>query len=164
MYSLPNRNRRKFQKHWLSFRLYSRQVIDQPMNMDIHTSRIMAAMELDEKEPLQGALADMFYGCWFDVPYFGDRMLNQVREKLTPTLLQGFDQCVNHGEYVFKVSNLATRWSVLVSPSMNTYQHQLRVSTDDSKVVAQMTIASLLDIMEDDDPEDQAEQIAEIEE
>ena len=31
MYSLPNRNRRKFQKHWLSFRLYSRQVIDQPM-------------------------------------------------------------------------------------------------------------------------------------
>ncbi len=91
MYSLSNRNRRKFQKHWLSFRLYSRQVIDQPMNMDIHTSRIMAAMELDEKEPLQGALADMFYGCWFDVPYFGDRMLNQVREKLTPTLLQGFD-------------------------------------------------------------------------
>ena len=49
MYSLPNRNRRKFHKLWLSFRLYSRQVIDQPMNMDIHTSRIMAAMELDEK-------------------------------------------------------------------------------------------------------------------
>lgn len=120
MYSLSNRNRRKFQKHWLSFRLYSRQVIDQPMNMDIHTSRIMAAMGLDEKEPLQGALADMFYGCWFDVPYFGDRMLNQVREKLTPTLLQGFDQCVNHGEYVFKVSHLATRWSVLVSPSIVT--------------------------------------------
>ena len=48
---------------------------------------------------------------------------------------------------------------------MNTYQHQLRVSTDDSKVVAQTTIAALLDIMEDDDdPEDQAEQIAEIEE
>lgn len=165
MYSLSNRNRRKFQKHWLSFRLYSRQVIDQPMNMDIHTSRIMAAMELDEKEPLQGALADMFYGCWFDVPYFGDRMLNQVREKLTPTLLQGFDQCVNHGEYVFKVSHLATRWSVLVSPSIVTYQHQLRVSTDDSKVVAQTTIAALLDIMEEeDDPEDQAEQIAEIEE
>ena len=65
MYSLSNRNRRKFQKHWLNFRLYSRQVIDQPMNMDIHTSRIMAAMELDEKEPLQGALADMFYGDYY---------------------------------------------------------------------------------------------------
>jgi mono/diheme cytochrome c family protein len=38
------------------------------------------------------------------------------------------------------------------------------VSTDDSKVVAQTTIAALLDIMEEEDPEDQAEQIAEIEE
>lgn len=52
----------------------------------------------------------------------------------------------------------------MVSPSIVTYQHQLRVSSDDSKVVAQTTIAALLDIMEDDDPEDQAEQIAEIEE
>ena len=63
-------------------------MIDQPMNMDIHTSRIMAAMELDEKEPLQGALADMFYGCWFDVPILVTVCANQVREKPTPTLLQ----------------------------------------------------------------------------
>lgn len=39
------------------------------MNTDLHTSRIMMALELDEREPLQGALADMFYGCWYDVPY-----------------------------------------------------------------------------------------------
>lgn len=164
MYSLSNRNRRKYQKQWLNYRLYSRQVIAQPMNMDIHTSRIMAAMELEEKEPLQGALADMFFGCWYDVPFFGDRMLNQVKEKLTPTVFEDFDRCVNHGDFVFKISNLATRWSVLVSPSMATYRHQLRVSTDDAKVVAQTTISALLDSLEDeDDPEEQAAQIAEIE-
>lgn len=164
MYSSSNHNRRSYQKHWLNYRRYSRQVIAHPMDMDSHTSRIMAAMELEEKEPLQGALADMFFGCWFDVPFFGERMLNQVKEKLTPTVLADFDRCVNHGDFVFKVSHLATRWSVLVSPSMATYPHQLRVSTDDSKVVAQTTISALLDIMEEeDDADDKAAQIAEIE-
>ena len=163
MDSLPSRNRKKHQKHWLNYRLYSRQVIRQPMNMDIHTSRIMVAMELEEKEPLQGALTDMFFGCWFNLPYFGDRMINQVKEKLTPAVIEGYNRCINHGDYIFKSSPLATRWSVLVLPSMAVYEHQLRVSSDDSKTVAELTVAALLDVIEEEDPEDQADQIAEIE-
>ncbi|MFW2177960.1 MULTISPECIES: hypothetical protein [unclassified Moraxella] len=164
MYSLTNRSRKKQQKHWLNYRLYSRQVMSQPMNMDIHTSRIMTAMELEEKEPLQGALADMFYGCWFDVPYFGERMLGQVKEKINPNMLKGFQRCIEGLDYVFAVSPLATRWSVLISPSMQAFEHQLRISADDSRSVATLTISTLLDILEEeDDPEEQEELIEEVE-
>ncbi len=94
MFSLSSHTHKKQNKHWLNYRRYSRQVMTQPMNMDLHTSRIMTAMELDEKEPLQGALADMFFGCWYDVPYFGERMLSQVKEKLNPKVIEGFEQCI----------------------------------------------------------------------
>ncbi len=151
MYSLSSRNRKNQQKHWLNYRLYSRQIIAQPMNMDIHTSRIMTAMELDKKEPRQGALADMFFGCWYDVPYFGERMLAQVKEKLNPTVLEGFENCVNGKDYVFDVSPLATRWSVLTKLSMQAYDHQLRISSDDSRSVAQIVVATLLETLEDED-------------
>ena len=61
MDSLPSRNRKKHQKHWLNYRLYSRQVIRQPMNMDIHTSRIMVAMELEEKASARRADRHVFW-------------------------------------------------------------------------------------------------------
>lgn len=164
MYSLTTSNRKKQQKHWLNYRLYSRQIISQPMNMDIHTSRIMTAMELDKKEPLQGALADMFFGCWFDVPYFGERMLTQVKEKLNPTVLAGFEKCVVGSDYVFDVSPLATRWSVLTKPSMQAFEHQLRISSDDSRSVADIVVSALMDTLEEEDEgEERDEQIAEIE-
>ena len=161
MYSIAGRKQN--QKNWLNYRLYSRQILSQPMNMDLHTSRIMSAMELEQKEPLQGALADMFYGCWFDVPYFGDRMLAQVKEKLNTTMVEAFTRCVDGADYIFSSSELATRWSVLVSPSMSTYEHQLRISADDSRAVADNVISTLLDILEDEDEEDADKHITAIE-
>lgn len=154
MYSLSSPSRKKAYKHWLNFRRYSRQVISQPMDMDLHTSRIMTAMELEEKEPLQGALADMFYGCWYDVPYFGERMLEQVKEKLTPIAVDNFQRCINGEDYVFEISQAATRWSVLISPSMQDYEHKLRVSSDDSRMVAAMTIAELLELRDEAEGDD----------
>ncbi|WP_019520835.1 hypothetical protein [Faucicola boevrei] len=166
MYSLSSHSRKKHNKHWLNYRLYSRQVMTQPMNMDLHTSRVMTAMELDEKEPLQGALADMFFGCWYDVPYFGERMLSQVKEKLNPKVMEGFETCIYNKKYILESSSLATRWSVLVSPSMSVFENQMLVSPDDSRSVAQITISALLDALEDyeDDPEEVGEEIREIEE
>lgn len=157
MYLSPNKNRKDQQKHWLNYRLYSRQIINQPMNMDIHTSRIMTAMELDKKEPLQGALADMFFGCWYDVPYFGERMLSQVKEKLSPSVLAGFEKCVVGENYVFDVSPLATRWSVLTKPSMQAFEHQLRISSDDSRTVAESVVSALLDAVEDVEEDEEQE-------
>lgn len=164
MYAFSSSNRKKSLKHWLNYRLYSRQIITQPMNMDIHTSRIMTAMELDEKEPLQGALADMFYGCWYDVPYFGERMLSQVKEKLNPGVLAGFEECISGEHYIFNVTPLATRWSVLVSPSMQAYEHQLRISSDDSRQVAHGVVSELLDILDEEEAgEERDEMIGELE-
>lgn len=164
MYSFASPNRKKSYKHWLNYRLYSRQIISQPMNMDLHTSRVMTAMELDEKEPLQGALADLFYGCWFDVPYFGERMLTQAKEKLNPLVLESFERCINGEDYVFEVSPLATRWSVLTSPSMRAHEHQLRISSDDSRSVAQIVITALMEVLEDEEEgEERDELLGEIE-
>lgn len=153
-------------KRWLNYRLYSRQLMTQPMNMDIHTSRVMMAMELDEKEPLQGALADMFYGCWFDVPYFGERMLSQVKEKLNPKVIEGFEACVENKKYILENSVLATRWSVLISPSMSVAENQMFISPDDSRAVADIVINLLLELWEelDDEPEEVLQEIQHVEE
>lgn len=166
MFSLSSSNRKKQMKRWLNYRLYSRQLITQPMNMDIHTSRVMMAMELDEKEPLQGALADMFYGCWFDVPYFGERMLSQVKEKLNPKVLKGFEECVENKKYILESSVLATRWSVLISPSMSVVENQMFISPDDSRAVADIVINLLLELWEemDDEPEEVLQEIQHVEE
>ncbi|ELA08102.1 hypothetical protein MOMA_06061 [Moraxella macacae 0408225] len=166
MYSLSAHSRKKHNKHWINYRFYSRQIISQPMNMDLHTSRVMTAMELDEKEPLQGALTDMFFGCWYDVPYFGERMLSQVKEKLNPKVIEGYEECINNKKYILESSVLATRWSVLVSPSMSVFDNQMFVSPDDSRSVAAITISALLDALEDyeDDPEEVGAEIVAIEE
>lgn len=166
MFSLSSSNRKKQMKRWLNYRLYSRQLMTQPMNMDIHTSRVMMAMELDEKEPLQGALADMFYGCWFDVPYFGERMLSQVKEKLNPKVIEGFEACVENKKYILENSVLATRWSVLISPSMSVAENQMFISPDDSRAVADIVINLLLELWEelDDEPEEVLQEIQHVEE
>lgn len=165
MFSLPSNVRKKNMKHWLNYRRYSRQIINQPMNMDLHTSRVMTAMELDEREPLQGALADMFFGCWYDVPYFGERMLTQVKEKLNAQIVQGFEACIYQKKYILESSDLATRWSVLISPSLAVVENQIFVSPDDSRAVANITITALTDLMEEleDEPEDVWAEISKIE-
>ena len=45
------------------FRFYSRKIFSAPSNRYYHEQRINAALLLKEKEPLQGAVADFFYGC-----------------------------------------------------------------------------------------------------
>lgn len=149
MFSAQPTSRSKAYNQRLSYRYFTRQVLVQPMNMDIHTSRVMVALELPEKEPLQGALADMFYGCWYDVPFFGERMLGQVTDKLHEQTLQQFQACIDKREYIETVSKLATRWSVLTSPSMSAYSHQLRASSDDARAIAEHTVAELLDEREE---------------
>lgn len=151
MFTASPTSRSKAYNQRLSYRYFTRQVLSQPMNMDIHTSRVMAALELTEKEPLQGALADMFYGCWYDVPFFGERMLSQVTDKLHEQTLQQFQACIDKREYVEQVSKLATRWSVLIAPSMSAYSHQLRASSDDARAIAESTISVLLDERDESD-------------
>ena len=126
------------------FRFYSRKVFLAPNNRYFHELRINAALLLTEKEPLQGAVADFFYGCWFDIPYDVNNLFTRIKDRLYPHVQQGFRDCIDKKIYVQRNSMLATRWSVLVSPSLNEQHQRLRISSDDAKEIAKDIIAGLL--------------------
>ena len=111
------------------FRFYSRKVFLAPNNRHFHEQRINAALLLTEKEPLQGAVADFFYGCWFDIPYDVNNLFTRIKDRLTPEAKQGFRDCIDKKSYIQRNSMLATRWSVLVSPSLNEQKQRLRISS-----------------------------------
>ena len=73
------------------FRQAGRDVLLVPGDRKLHESRVMAACALDGAEPVQGALADMMYGC-LPEPEPTVRLLrrSQVAERLTPFVVRQF--------------------------------------------------------------------------
>jgi len=126
------------------FRLYSRKVFLVPNNRHFHEQRINAALLMTEKEPLQGAVADFFYGCWFDIPYDVNNLFTRIKDRLYPDAQQGFRDCIDKKSYIQRNSMLATRWSVLVSPSLNEQKQRLRISSDDAKEIAKDITSELM--------------------
>lgn len=118
------------------FRYYSRKVFLVPNDRSFHEKRIDAALLLEEKEPVQGALADFFYSCWYDIPYDIQDIFARVKDRLQPQIAQSFNDCINKLDYIQRSSVLATRWSVLVSPSLHVHGNRLRISSDDARNVA----------------------------
>lgn len=135
------------------FRSYARKVFLVPSNRYYHEQRINAAMLLKEKEPLQGALADFFYGCWFNIPYDTEEMFERVQARLTPNLQKAFRRCIDKVDYIGRSSVLATRWSVLVTPSLNEATQRLRISSDDAKGVAKEITTALMQARAENDLE-----------
>lgn len=141
------------------FRYYSRKVIQSPNEILFHQQRIDIAQTLVANEPLQGALVDLFYGCWHEIPFMGEKFLKKCKNRLQPNVYKAFEQCVLKHDYIQKVSALATRWSVLVSPSLNVSSHSLLSSSDNARQLASEVVESLLFNRQ----EKQKERIAEIE-
>ncbi|MBO1529764.1 hypothetical protein J3492_00860 [Psychrobacter sp. F1192] len=119
-----------------AFRYYSRKIFLTPNNRHYHEQRLDAALLLSEKEPLQGAVADFFYGCWYDIPYDIEEIFSRIKGRLHPQIEQAFHNCMNKLDYIKHSSEFATRWSVLVTPSLNVQTHRLRISSDDAKEIA----------------------------
>lgn len=140
------------------YRLYSRKIFIAPNNRHFHEQRINAALLLNEKEPLQGAVADFFYGCWYDIPYDVTNMFTRLQGRMLPHIEQGFRDCIDKKSYIQKNSMLATRWSVLVSPSLNEQTQRLRISSDDAKEIAK-DITNDLMLARDNQDWDTIEQI-----
>ncbi|WP_230660660.1 hypothetical protein [Psychrobacter sp. I-STPA10] len=126
------------------FRSYSRRVVQHPNEVSFHQQRIEFAKTLMINEPLQGALADMFYGCWHEIPFIGGQVLKKVEDRLQPNVYKAFEQCILKFDYMQKVSPLATRWSVLVSPSLNVSSHNLLTSSDNARQLANEVVELLL--------------------
>ena len=134
-----------------AFRYYSRKVFLAPNDRSFHEKRIDAAMLLDEREPVQGALADFFYSCWYDVPYDIEDIFLQVKDRLQPQIADAFRDCINKLDYIHRSSVLATRWSILISPSLNLYGNRLRISTDDATKVAKDITNTLMNARDNED-------------
>ncbi len=131
------------------YRRMSRRIIVAPNLAVYHKERIRTALNFFENEPLQGALADYFYGCWYDVPFLGKEILDEAKERLPATIYQAFLNCVHKKSYIWSISHLATRWSVLVTPSMDVPAHKLRTSSDNAWYVADNIIITLLKARDD---------------
>ncbi len=126
------------------FRYYSRKVFLSPNTRYYHEQRIDAALLLEEREPIQGALADFFYGCWYDIPYDVEDIFAHVKDRLQTNIQQKFRDYVNKLDYIERSSPFATRWSVLVTPSLNEQENRLRISSDDAKDVAKDITSELM--------------------
>lgn len=126
------------------YRRMSRRILGSPTIITYHKERIRTAMNFFESEPLQGALADYFFGCWYDAPYQGQQILDEAKERLSAPIYQAFLNCVHKQDYVWDISPLATRWSVLVTPSLDVPAHKLRTSSDHAWHMADSIIANLL--------------------
>lgn len=126
------------------YRRASRRVLTAPTTTSYHRERIRIALNFFETEPLQGALADYFFGCWYDMPFSGQSILEEVKERLPNPIYQAFLKCTQKKEYIWSISSLATRWSILVTPSLDVPTHKLRTSSDTASYVADSVVAALL--------------------
>ncbi len=136
----------KQQQNQILFRHLSRQVMKLTDKSSIHFQRIRVASTLQSSEPLQGALADYFYGCWFEIVYDNQQILNflnDIQHKLPSDIYNMFIQCSHKQIYVNRISKLATASSVLVTPSMDMPVHRLRTSKDNTSYVVDSVISQL---------------------
>lgn len=126
------------------FRQLGRQVLAQPAERDRHELRVLAGCALPGSEPVQGALADMLHICEPDAARSG-RLLERedVRAHLPGYVLQAFEALVQSGGRLAKATPLATRYSIIATPSLNVPKRALLVSMDDSRTIAERAVAAV---------------------
>lgn len=126
------------------FRLLGRRILAAPDDFGLHRKRVASALRLGGAEPLQGALADMMFGCgpqslWVQVTL----ATPAVRDRLAPLTLGSFRSAGREDAFP-RVSPLASRWSVLTTPSLDAPRRALRSGADDSRALAAEAVRSVL--------------------
>lgn len=126
------------------FRHYSRAILQEPSNEAYHKERIRIAKKLGESEPLQGALSDYFFGCWYDVPMISREFIEEFQPHLSTQAWQIISDCTAKKYHLQKNNLLATRWSVITTPTLDVPSHKLRASSDDATYIAQNLADAIL--------------------
>ncbi len=127
------------------FRQAGRRVLRAPGDFSLHQQRVEAALALEGAEPLQGALADGLHGCEPDAPRFQAVLARaDIQPRLPPFVMQGFRAQVASGRKLPAASPWATRWSVLVAPSLDVPRRAILCSVDDSRRIAAEAVPALL--------------------
>ncbi|MCD9027064.1 hypothetical protein LDO26_02400 [Luteimonas sp. BDR2-5] len=125
-----------------TLRSHTREVARRPKDAGAHLARLHAALRLPGEEPVQGVLADLFVGLSRDEPTVCDSALQMVGARLNPYVLQAFARAVR-GPRVFRITPLATRWSVLAQPSAEVPTRRRRGNSDDSRRLAREVFEAL---------------------
>lgn len=115
-----------------SFRACGRKVVLDPQNVVLHVERLNVAQDLPGQEPLQGALADFFFGCQVAEGSEKRRVFEAVRSRLSAAVGRRFESYLDSAPFP-SCTEMATRWSVLVCTSLDLPRRVVRCSTDDSR-------------------------------
>ena len=127
------------------FRQAGRRVLNAPADAALHAQRVDAALALEGAEPLQGALADWLHGCAPDADNFQPVLARaDIRPRLAPFVWQALQEQAASGHKLPAASTWATRWSVLVAPSLDVPRRAILCSVDDSRRIAAEALPLLL--------------------
>lgn len=120
-----------------AFRQAGRRVLREPAVRVAHEARVAAAAALPGSEALQAALVDMLHACKPDPAALGAVLkMHGIPIRLAPFVYQALRRTVQAGERLPRVSSLATRWCLLVSPALDVPRRALLCGVDDSRALA----------------------------
>ena len=127
------------------FRHAGREVLRYPNDRHRHEVRVLMACELDGTEPLQGALADLLHACAPDAAW-QHALLSRasVDQRLPAHVRSALLRQVHSPTRLPATNALATRWSVLVSPSLDVPRRAVLCSVDEARTLATEAIPALL--------------------
>lgn len=135
------------------FRYHSRCVLKQPHSKYDHEQRIHIAKSFVENEPLQGALADYILMYWYDIAVQEQDLFADIEHRFKANVLAKFKRCIAQQDYIQSISELATRWSVLVTPSSDVPAHQQVINREDSLALASSISQQLLQARQEENTE-----------
>ena len=119
----------------LEVRRQARMLARHPQDVGAHLARIDASLRLEGVEPVQGALADLFGTLGANSSGLKAAALQLATPRLGERLARRFEVLVEAAPLA-RVSPLATRWSVVVTPSADVSTRARRCSADDSRSMA----------------------------
>jgi len=127
------------------FRKSGRELLKSPSSTARHLKRLQAALQMEGREPLQGALSDTWHACE-DGPAVAARFLSQsaAAARLGQRLAQTVRRAALGGQPLARVNPLATRWSILTIPSLGSRIRSWLCSPDDSRAIAAEVLGPIL--------------------
>lgn len=127
------------------FRQAGREILRHPGDRQRHEVRVLMACELDGTEPLQGALADLLHACAPDAAWHRALLSRaSVGQRLPAHVCSALLRQVQSTKCLPATNALATRWSVLASPSLNVPRRAVLCSVDEARTLAARAIPTLL--------------------
>ncbi|MCW4454898.1 hypothetical protein OK348_08815 [Flavobacterium sp. MXW15] len=126
------------------FRARTCAVARNPHDAALHLARLHASLQLDDSEPVQGTLADMFMALPGSETAMRQAALQLAGTRLHPYVAEAFGRHA-HGHALTAITPLATRWSVFAQPSANVPARVRRTSPDHSRRLAAQVVEALLE-------------------